>query len=476
MKASVLHVPRSGQWPAPNERAPVLYSLLRVITGVALQWFYRDIEVVGRERIPRTGPLLVAVNHPNSLIDALVAGRVVPRRLLLTAKATLWESFLFRHLLPHVGIVPLRRASDEPRHSGSTEPTRNTHAFRAILDALARGSAVLIFPEGRSHGEPALAPLRTGLARIALQARDECGVRGLRIVPVGLTFERKWRPRTRIVVQIGESISLDQWRAGSGDPVRALTNDVEDRLRATTLNFGSAEEAARVLGIARIMVRAFDRTRPLGAPDPPFADEVAVVRRIDAVQRALQSDKPERTASFLARLEAFRAELAARDIPVNDVWISVRTRSAARFALRESALVAATGPIAWWGRLNHWIPLRLAREIAHRRSKSTEDPAMYTLALGVGFVLLAYAVQTALAWRLAGAAWALAYLASLPLAATWDLRFRDRMRRAARRVRTFLQFRRDPGLQGRLENELAWLTAEAASLEKLGVQSADRAS
>lgn len=467
----------------------MLYTLLRAITGVALQWFYRDIEIAGGERIPHAGPLLVAVNHPNSLVDALVAGRVVPRRLLITAKATLWENPFFRHLLPKMGIVPLRRVSDELRRRGqpdaatqadavqsadteadSARPdlSRNSESFGAIVDALAHECAVLIFPEGRSHGEPALAPLKTGLARIALQARDTHGVYGLHIVPIGLTFERKWSPRTRIFVQVGEPIAVDGWANANGDAVRALTNEMEARLRATTLNFPSADDAARILGVARIMARVFDTARPLRAPDPPLAEEVAIVRRVDAVEASLRSVAPERVERFLSRLEALRAELAERDIPVNEVSISKDVRSAAWFVVREGVLIASAGPIAWWGRLNHWIPLRLAESIARRQSKSPEDPAMYTLVVGLGLVVSAYVLQTSIMWWLAGPVWALLYLVSLPMAATWDIRFRDRMRSAARRMRTYFQLRRDPALQSRLEGELAWLRAEALALEELG--------
>ena len=59
---------------------------------------------------------------------------------------------------------------------------------------------MLIFPEGISHHEPQLAPIKTGAARIALSARDERGIHDLRIVPVGLNFEDKASPRTRVLV------------------------------------------------------------------------------------------------------------------------------------------------------------------------------------------------------------------------------------------------------------------------------------
>ena len=445
----------------------MLYGVLTTLTGVALQWFYRDIEVMGAERIPRVGPLLVAVNHTNSLIDALVAVHVVPRRLLMTAKATLWDSFFLRVLFNRVGVLPLRRADDEVRRDPQprSDPTRNERTFQAIVDALAREEAVLIFPEGKSHGEPALAPLRTGLARIALEARDGRGVRGLSILPIGVTFETKWKRRSRIFLHIAEPILLDSWNAEMPDRVRALTGEVERRMRGATLNFPTADVAERVIGVSRILARAFDQARPLAAPAPPLADEMAIARRVDAVREILRPGESETADRFLARLDALCAELARRSIPVGDVELSTRLSGAAWFAIREGAIVLATGPVALWGHVNHWIPFGLARWASRRWSRNPDDPAVYEVGVGLGLVLLAYVTQTAIVWWMAGPLWASLYLASLPVAATWDIRLRDRMRRAGRRIRTYLQYRRDPNLQPRLASEFSWLREEALGLE-----------
>ena len=50
----------------------VAYRVMRALGRLALQWFYRDIEVVGLERVPEHGAGLLASNHPNALVDALV--------------------------------------------------------------------------------------------------------------------------------------------------------------------------------------------------------------------------------------------------------------------------------------------------------------------------------------------------------------------------------------------------------------------
>src|SRR4051812_793303 len=135
-----------------------MYALLRAIAGIALRWYYRDIRVEGLERVPRERPLLLVVNHPNALVDALLVGWVVPRRVLITAKSTIFQNPVAAVLLRWLGVLPLRRVSDEARlQSGaSADPSRNLETFRAVQDALSRRGTVLIFPEGKTPEEPAL--------------------------------------------------------------------------------------------------------------------------------------------------------------------------------------------------------------------------------------------------------------------------------------------------------------------------------
>lgn len=211
----------------------MLYATLRWIAGISLHWFYADIHVVGREKIPDRGPLLFAVNHHNALIDALIVSWVVPRRVWLTAKATLMDNPLVALLFGALGIVPLRRTSDERSQGG---PGRNEGAFRKILDVLGEDRAVLIFPEGKSHSDPSLAPLKTGLARIALMAREH-GVSDLEIVPIALNFEDKGTPASSVLVNVGQPIRVADWR---GDNADMLTADVEKTLRELLTGFSPA--------------------------------------------------------------------------------------------------------------------------------------------------------------------------------------------------------------------------------------------
>jgi len=92
---------------------------------------------------------------------------------------------------------------------------------------------------------------------------------------------------------------------------------------------------------------------------------------------------------------------------------------------------------------------------------------MNTIVVGLLAVLAFYIVQISLVtWWLGGSAAAL-YGASLPLSATWDFRYADRLRRGVARVRTYFRFRRDTSIHQRLHEDLLWLRGEAIALEAL---------
>lgn len=317
----------------------MIYRALRWISGIALHWFYGEIRVADREKIPARGPLFIAVNHQNALVDSLITTWVVKRRVTMTAKATLMQNPLIAGLFRILGVVPLRRASDEAIQRGTRDipRLRNENAFQDILDVIESDGAVLIFPEGKSHNAPGLEPLKSGLARLALSARHERMISGVEILPLGLVFEDKGRPGSVVGVRVGDAIAMDGW------PDRnhaALTEEIARRLRQVS------EEA----------------------------------------------------------------ELPFPVVSANECGTNRRSQ------LREAAVTLA----AWWGRITHEVPIRLARNAALRHSRDADQPAMLTIVMGIGFVLLTYAIHFAVVDALVHSILISGlYIASLMVGAYW---------------------------------------------------------
>jgi 1-acyl-sn-glycerol-3-phosphate acyltransferase len=300
----------------------MIYHLLRWISGIALYWFYRDIRVVGKERIPAGGPLLIAVNHQNALIDSLLVGWVVPRRVTMTGKATLLNNPIIAVLFKALGVVPLRRISDETRKaSGSPmDRSRNAGAFREILKTLGDSGAVLIFPEGKSHNETGLEPLRSGMARLALQARDADSIKDVRILPIGLVFEDKGTPSSVVGVRVGETIDLDSWPNSNA---ASLTEEIARRLRSVS------EQAGMPLPITTETAR--DRLPklgliPLAAAWGRLTHEIPVrIARTLAMKRSKDADQPAMLTIIFGVglvLLAYVLQVAVVGALVHSFWIS----------------------------------------------------------------------------------------------------------------------------------------------------------
>ncbi len=459
----------------------MLYGALRAAADVALHWYYGDVLVQGREHVPASGPLLVVANHPNALVDAMLVATTVPRRVLITAKATLFEHPLLAPLLRAVGVVPLRRAGDERRVAAAVEAAttttshpareRNDGTFRLVVDALRRDSVVMIFPEGISHDAPALAPIKTGAARMALEART-AGVHGVHILPLGLVYERKEQLRSRILVRAGATLDVDAWCAAHGKTeIAMLTSEIDRRLRAVTLNFASAERAERAVRVARALAATIDEPPALGQPRTLIV-EAELAARVERATSALSGAPPELTAqadALAARFAQLEARLAARGASIDHAGISASTTRGVHFVVREGLLATVATPVALLGRLTHWLPLAIARGVALRSiadDPSRDQPAMRTIVLGLGALLLWYA-GTAIAvshWfgPMAALAWVILLLAS----ARVDVLFGDRLRRARERARTYLAFRSDPAFHTMILAEMQTLLDGAQTLEQ----------
>ncbi len=332
------------------------------------------------------GPVLVLANHPNALLDPAIIWASAGRDLHFLGKAPLFAVPVFGWLLRWMGAIPTYRRVDD----GDT--SRNVEMFRAVADALRRGAAVCVFPEGISHSMARLQPLKTGAARIALDAASR-GV-PVSIVPIGLYFVRKWAFRSRVTVVVGEPFGVDAADAAAGpapDAVQRLTATIAKRLRALVVEADPFTDAVLVDRVDRIYTAARRASR-----EP--ADRVARRRAIAAGIARLRTADPERYEAIRERVQRYDARLKRFGLRNRDLDLRVALGPALRFALREGLAVLALFPLALAGLLVFAVPYQVTGLVT-RRLESEPDVAATATALSG---LAVYAAWTLL---LAAAGW-----------------------------------------------------------------------
>jgi 1-acyl-sn-glycerol-3-phosphate acyltransferase len=227
---------------------------MRSLARLLVRVFFRRIEVEGMGALSAPVPTVLVANHINGLVDALLLMATLPRFPRFLGKSTLFRILPLWPFLKLAGVVPVYRAKD----GEATE--RNESSFRSCRAMLAQGAEVALFPEGISHDQSMLQPLKTGAARIALGAAVDDGVDAVVTAAVGLVYDAKARFRSRALVRAGTIEGMDRWVGPYGqDPhqaVRDLTADMADRLMAVSPTYRSWVEADQWRRIAEVVVRS----------------------------------------------------------------------------------------------------------------------------------------------------------------------------------------------------------------------------
>lgn len=361
------------------------------LSRLALGGFYR-LEIAGPP-IPATGPLLLVANHPNSLLDPAGVAAAAGRPVRFLAKAPLFSDPRVGWLVRASGAVPVFRPPDDPAQTG-----RNAEVFRAVEEALAGGDAVGIFPEGISHSAPALAPLRTGAARIALGAAQAGAPPTL--LPVGLCFREKGRFRSAALVLVGEPVPWEDLQGrGSGDAaaVRELTARMERALGALVPGLERWDDAPLVEGAEAIHAAEFG-----GAADP--AERTARLAQTAAALRALRSGGDPRWADAARQVRRHIHALRILGMTPAELRGAAGAGVAAEWVARQVGFFALGAPLAAAGAAAYWIPFRLTGWLTERARPEPDVRATHKLLLGVVLhaawtVLLALAAVTLWGWR-----------------------------------------------------------------------------
>jgi hypothetical protein len=362
----------------------------------------------------------------------------VGRRPRFLAKSTLWAHPVVAPLLLLMGALPVYRRQDGARVS------RNVLTFARCRGILGAGGTVSLFPEGRSHNEPAPQPLKTGAARIALETAARHPEVRLKIVPVGLIYEDKERFRSRVLLHVGTpidpAVELSHDTEPGGAAVRQLTRRIAKGLESVTVRFASWEEARLVDRAALLAMEGGGR----------LSERRELWNCLAAAYQRLLGEDEGRAQRLVARLRA---------------WDAADEAGAPRRArIRRTILFLVPGIV---GMILNWLPFKLPGWVSNALTRTPDEPATYKLIVALITLPFAWGVEAALATRWFGPAWGLATLLLAPLFGYTALLLRDAIgfSEPARRRPTAAPPRPFPADERRaLQDEIRELCARELSL------------
>ena len=380
-----------------NRRGTITFKIILALFGIALRFFFRRIETVNADVVPRGAGVIFVLNHPNGLIDPALVFVALPRKISFLAKSTLFRTPVISFLLRTVEALPLYRRID-----AGEDVSKNQKTFEMCRELLARGGSIALFPEGVSHNSPELLPMKTGAARIALGAAA-LGDIEVKIVPVGLYYTSKTTFRSEALLHFGEpfvvpKIKLDPDGQPPKSAVKELTAKIEEELRDVTLNAGTESE----LHTARIAEQIFAST---AAHNPNLGE------KLDFLKNYVEDRKDTELAN---RIRNYDEQLEGFGIEPEHLSLAELTRGFVVYrALLQTWILIVLLPLAIFGAILHAPAYQLCKLVAYLFSRHDADDIASTVKVlaGMVFIPLTWLITAVILYVLSG--WQLA-LASIP--------------------------------------------------------------
>jgi|TARA_B100001964_G_C14205534_1_gene587921 1-acyl-sn-glycerol-3-phosphate acyltransferase len=373
----------------------MLYFLLRLLGVLFLERYFDKIIVAHAGKVDYDRPTIFVANHPNTMMDALIVGYAVRKRLYFVAKSTIFANRFSSWFLTKAGGVPIYRKQDAP-----SKTIQNVEVFEKLYDFLEAGRPFLIFPEGISMPDRRLHRIKTGTARIALgiEERNDFEL-GVQIVPVGLNYSDFESSRSNVYCRFGRPILPADYREDYlDDPVKTvnkLTEEIRSSMEHLITSVGEDEFGSVVAALETVYKK--ELMIDLGMDTKSEKDDFFITKGIiDAVQW-LHNYHP-RWARRLG--EELRKYLRTLDrLHLRDDFLSPK-RAGVRTAKRvRSWFFLVFGfPIYLWGAVNNFVPYGIPRWFTKHFTKQETFVSSVKMLLGIGSFAIFYGLQIWLCW------------------------------------------------------------------------------
>lgn len=287
--------------------------MLHLLAKILCRAFFKNVYVSGKQS---TEPSTIwTANHTSAIVDPALLMSLTPLPLRPIAKHTLWEHPAMKHLVSLARAIPISRLQDMKKDMAAEREaveqsvmvsearnTENNKAFQAVCDALFAGDHIMIFAEGISHDQPNVQKLKTGVARMALQAMAHAKSRDFKVTiqPVAIDYFEKDEFRSDVAVHFCEPVIVNSPNIEVEDVMLGIRESLMNGLAT----FRTWDEKRNWLFIFEM---AHGRT-------PHSAREFRVF--VDRYRHTFDQD-----AVFMARVQTMRRVLLALKMtPCHLIW------------------------------------------------------------------------------------------------------------------------------------------------------------
>jgi len=228
----------------------IWYSFFYLWVKVASRIFFSKIYIENIKNIPKEKPVIFALNHQNSLLDALVVATSINRTTHFMARADIFKKSWIARLLNSLNILPIYRIRD-----GINSLSQNDIILQKCVALLSKNKAIIIFPEGSHDRRRFLRPLKKGIARIGIEA-VLTNNNDVSIIPILINYGSHKHSHSWLYINIGEEISTEKYlvlnNQNKAKTAHAILERLYEKMKIGMINYNEQDYYYLLNLIARI--------------------------------------------------------------------------------------------------------------------------------------------------------------------------------------------------------------------------------
>ncbi len=392
------------------------YLRVRRVNRAIMETWFREISTVDVDTLPEEGGVIYTAWHPGGLIDPMLMMAALPGGLTFAAKSTLFKIPILSRIMKWINVQPVQRAQDSDA-SAEERKKANSKLIDTLAELVANGERIAIFPEGMSHTESYAVELKTGAARIFLEAHRralEAGKPAPSIVPIGLHYSDQHKFRERVSLQINRAVETPPLPREEGAPQpteselseygdqahdRAWVGEVTTMLQTELNRISHAQESwedRELVWRARRMIHTIRSGESLSKIN--YNEAVLGSRRVRAAWQYLSVHDAQRTEEIeekfkLHHNEMERIQLRSWELKDRKKKISKKA-FVKNFAFWLWSASWMLGFVTWSAMIATGVPYMFVRLFVSMKASKEENKA------GIGSMKLLYSVGLYPIWWL----------------------------------------------------------------------------
>jgi len=387
------------------------YRLLRFLISKAFNIYYKRIDIVGLETVPKDKPFILAINHQNALSDPLTVASKIDFHPIYLTRADIFSNELNRKILLWFKMIPIYRQRD-----GVDTLKKNQVVFDTCIQELQDNGSILIFPEGNHEGKHRVRPLKKGLARIAFSAAERSDFNlPLQIIPVGVSYSAYRKFHNDLTIWFGEGLEVSAYynlyQEDSKKAIAELTQHVRKAMQQYTLHVSHVAHYETIYHLQCLFKDEYVAQYG-GGNKKAWRNVLAGQALIKAMDRHVAQFGEAEIQNISTTLQTYLSMLVS--LRIRDHVVRKAPYTGGKLGFQALGLAVAS-PLFLWGLIHNYLPYYLSDQFARKLKDQQFHSSIEFL---VGFVLFPvwYLLLFVTAWIVTKRVdWALGYLLSLPL-------------------------------------------------------------